>query len=80
MAEKKQTTAPEDDRVLIMIPYVDGEEPEVTVGINGVFTKIQKGKQVKVTKDVAEVLQHSYEQTMIAIETRKRLKEQVTDL
>ncbi len=83
MAEKKTDTvsnAVDEDRVTIMIPYVEGEDSEVTVGINGVFTKIQKGVQVKVTKDVADVLQRSYKQTMVAVERRRKLKNQVTDL
>ena len=78
--EPKKTAEPEEERVLVFIPYIDGEDPEVTVGINGYFTKIQKGKQVRVTKAVAEVLQNSSEQVMIARENSKKLERQVTDL
>ena len=77
----KETKAPEeDDRVLIMIPYVEGEDPEVTVGINGVFTKIQRGRSVRVTKAVAEVLENSSVQAMQAIENQKKFKQQVTEM
>ena len=80
MAETKVKVPEEEERVSIMIPWIEGEDPEVTVGINGVFTKIQRGKQVKVIRSVAEVLQNSYEQSMMALEARKKLKEQVTEL
>ena len=76
----EETAAEEEERVLVLIPYIPGEDPEVTVGINGVFTKIQKGKQVKVTKAVAEVLMNSNKQTMVAMENSKKLKNQVTEL
>lgn len=78
--ENVETKAAEEERVLVFIPYIDGEDPEVTVGINGYFTKIQKGKQVRVTKAVAEVLQNSSEQIMVARENSKKLERQVTDL
>ena len=78
--EPKMAAEPEEERVLVFVPYVEGEDPEVTVGINGVFTKIQKGKQVRVTKAVAEVLENSNKQVMLARENREKLKRQVTDL
>lgn len=79
-AEEPKKAEEEEERVLVFIPYTPGEDPEVTVGINGVFTKIQKGKQVKVTKAVAEVLQNSSEQIMVARANSKKLEKQVTDL
>ena len=79
--EPKETAAKEEEeRVLVFIPYIPGEDPEVTVGINGEYTKIQKGKKVRVTQAVAEVLENSNEQTMIARENSKKLERQVTDL
>ena len=89
MATKKtdneQTPAPkqekkEEEKVLIMIPYIEGDDPEVTVGINGKFTKIQKGAQVYVSKDVAEVIMNSNKQAMIARENQKKFENQRTDL
>lgn len=74
-AEEKQ----EEERVMIMIPYIEGQDPEVVVGVNGVFTKIQKGVQVSVTKAVAGVLRNSYHQAMIQQENRKKFERQVTD-
>lgn len=79
-AEEPKKEAEEEERVLVFVPYTPGEDPEVTVGINGVYTKIQKGKQVRVTQAVAEVLQNSSEQIMVARANSKKLEKQVTDL
>lgn len=78
--EEPKKEAEEEERVLVFIPYTPGEDPEVTVGINGVYTKIQKGKQVRVSQAVAEVLQNSSEQIMVARANSKKLEKQVTDL
>ena len=70
----------DDDRVTIFIPRIEGEDPEVTVGINGVFTKIQKGKTVRVPRNVAAVIEQSNEMAMEAWENRQKFKYQRTDL
>ena len=89
MATKKtdneQTPAPkqekkEEEKVLIMIPYIEGDDPEVTVGINGKYTKIAKGAQVYVSKDVAEVIMNSNKQAMVTRENQKKFENQRTDL
>lgn len=82
--ESEQTTKAveakeEDNRVTIMIPYIDGEDPEVTVWVNDECTKIKKGYQVKVKPEVAEVLENSNQQMMVAMENRKKLKNQHQD-
>lgn len=69
----------QDNRVMIMIPYIEGEDPEVTVWVNDKVTKIRKGHQVKVTPEVAEVLQNSNQQMMVAMENRRKLKNQHQD-
>jgi hypothetical protein len=51
----------------------------VTVGINGVYTKIKKGRPVKVPRNVAEVLAQSDQMTMVALETQKKFKSQQED-
>lgn len=86
MATKKTTTIEaeqkpvevkeEDNRVTIMIPYIEGEDPEVTVWVNDEITKIKKGHQVKVKPAVAEVLENANQQMMVAMENRKKLKNQ----
>jgi hypothetical protein len=73
-AEKK------DDKVLIMIPYVEGQGKEITVGVNGVFTKIKKGVMVEVSRPVAEVIMNSQQQAMVAEANQERMKMQVQDL
>ena len=73
-AEKKE------DKVLIMIPYVEGQGKEITVGVNGVFTKIKKGVMVEVSRPVAEVIMNSQQQAMVAEANQERMKMQVQDL
>lgn len=77
MAEK---TAKDDSRVRIMIPYIEGEDPEETVGINGVFYKIIKGEEVEVPRAVASVLSNSNKQYKTALSNQRKFKKQVTEL
>ena len=69
-----------DEKVMVMIPFIEGQDPEVTVIINGHITKIKKGKQVKVSRQVASVLENSNEQMMAAWENQQALKYQNQDL
>ena len=69
-----------EERVKVMIPYIEGQDPEVTVIINGEITKIKKGVQVEVTRQVASVLENSNQQMMTAWANQKALKNQRTDL
>lgn len=78
--EVAETKAKEEERVSIMIPFVEGQDPEVTVIINGEITKIKKGHQVKVTRAVASVLENSNQQMMVAYENQQKLKNQSMDL
>lgn len=74
------TKKSDDEKVMVMIPYIEGQDPEVTVIINGHITKIKKGKQVAVTRQVAAVLENSNQQMMVAWENQQKLREQRTDL
>lgn len=69
----------DDDRVTVFIPFIEGEDPEVTVWVNDECTKIRKGHQVRVKKSVAEVLSHANQQAMVAMENRRKLKSQHQD-
>ena len=69
----------DDDRVTIMIPYIEGESPEVTVWVNDEITQIKRGHQVRVKRNVAEVLENSYQMTLVAMENKKQLKNQHQD-
>lgn len=76
---KEDVKTAEQELVNVMIPYVEGQDPEVTVGINGVYTKIKKGRPVKVPRNVAEVLAQSDQMTMVALETQEKFKSQRED-
>lgn len=78
--EEKVTKAKEEEKVTVMVPYVEGEDPEVTVIINGVYTRFRKGETVQVSKAVASVLKNSNKQMMAALDNQKKFKNQVTDL
>ena len=77
--EKIESEAKEE-RVLVMVPFVEGQDPEVTVIINGHVTKFRKGEQVSVPRNVAEVLQNSNQQMMLALKNQEKFKSQRTDL
>lgn len=79
MAEKK-VDPKTDDYVTIMIPFVEGEAPDLTVGVNGKFTKIKKGYTVRVPRNVAEVIANSNQQMMAALENQRKFENQRTDL
>lgn len=78
MAEKELKK--EKPRVRIMIPYIEGEDPEQTVGVNGKWYKIIKGEEVEVPSCVASVLSNSNKAMKTALENRKKFKRQVTEL
>ena len=77
--EKKTVAANEEERVRVFVPYIEGEDPEVTVWVNDEITKFKKGYQVEVKKNVAEVLENSNQLQMVAMENRKKLKNQKQD-
>lgn len=72
----KETKTETKETVKVLIPFVEGEDPEETVGINGVMTKIQKGKMVEVPVAVAQVLQWRDEQVMAFGEMKSELQNQ----
>ena len=75
VAETKVEKA-EEERVTVMIPFIEGEDPEVTVWVNDHITQIKKGRQVKVTKAVASVLENSNLSMMTAYDNQQKLKNQ----
>lgn len=85
MATKK-TNEPEvkavekEELVSVLVPYIEGQDPEVTVIINGQVTKFKKGVTVKVKPNVAEVLENSNQQMMAAFANQKKFEKQVMDL
>lgn len=77
--EKKIVAANEEEKVRVFVPFIEGEDPEVTVWVNDEITKFKKGYQVEVKKNVAEVLENSNQLQMVAMENRKKLKNQKQD-
>jgi hypothetical protein len=75
-----KTAEKSDDRVMVMVPYIEGQDPEVTVIINGEVTKFRKGVTVKVSPAVAQVLEQSNQMQMIALQNQQKFKEQRMDL
>lgn len=69
-----------EDLVSVLVPYIEGQDPEVTVIINGQVTKFKKGVTVKVKPNVAEVLENSNQQMMAAFANQKKFEKQVMDL
>ena len=65
---------------MVMVPYIEGEDKEVTVWINDKITKFRKGVTVEVPASVAKVLERSNKNMMYALENQKKFKKQVMDL
>ena len=59
----------------ITLPLTQEKQDDVTVGINGEITKIQRGVPVKVSAAVYEVLKNSENMDMTAILRSKKLQE-----
>lgn len=78
--EEAKAEPEEEERVMVMVPFVEGQDPEVTVIINGYITKFRKGETVMVKRNVAEVLQNSNQQMMSALRNQEKFKNQRTDL
>ena len=70
MAKNNDETiaAVDDGMVTIKIPLTRNEKDDVYVALNGKSFQIQRGKEVRVPKGVAEILQHSEEMLREAIE------------
>lgn len=70
MAKNKDETiaAVDDGMVTIKIPLTRNEKDDVYVALNGKSFQIQRGKEVRVPKGVAEILQHREEMLREAIE------------
>lgn len=77
---KAKKEVDDEERVMVMVPYVEGQDPEVTVIINGEITKFKKGVTVKVKPNVAEVLMNSNQQAMLALQNQEKFKNINMDL
>jgi hypothetical protein len=71
-AKEPETKKEEEEMVTIIIPQIPGEAKEMTFGINGVFTKVKKGRMVKVPRPIAKLWENSQRQQQTAEETQER--------
>lgn len=78
--ETEAKAVEKEELVSVLVPYIEGQDPEVTVIINGQVTKFRKGVTVRVKPNVAEVLENSNQQMMAAFANQKKFEKQVMDL
>ena len=71
--EPKAANKPERKPQIITIPLTAENQEDVTVGINGFYTKIQRGVPVEVSADVYEVLMNMQNMDNLAIRRRNEL-------
>lgn len=69
-----------ENLIPVTIPFVEGQDPEETIIINGKVTKIKKGVEVWVKPNVAKVVKRANKQAMIAKEQQEKMKLQRTDV
>lgn len=72
--KKKAVKKPEKKTVTVYIPFVEGEEDELTIGINGVMYKVKRGEEVEVPRAVAVVIRNSNLQAKLAKEYCESVK------
>lgn len=60
MAAKKTKAKPKKkETVTVYLPYIEGEEDEITVGVNGKMYKVKRGEEVDVPRAVAVVIRNA---------------------
>lgn len=84
MATKKPETEqkivnPEEKMVSVFVPHIEGEDPEVTLWCNDDNLKFKKGYRVDIPERFAEVLENSNQASVVAMENKKKLKNQHQD-
>lgn len=87
MATKKLESEPaakpaaEEHLVTVMVPYIEGEDPEVTVVLNcNEVTKFRRGELVQVKPAVAQIVMNSMKQAVVVEQNKKKYKMQVMEL
>lgn len=76
--EKKEQPVGEKT-VKVFVPYVEGEDPEVTIWCNDENLKFKKGYTVDIPERFAEVLENANQQAIVARENKKQFKNQHQD-
>lgn len=69
----------DEKKVTVFVPYIEGEDPEVTLWCNDDNLKFKKGYQVDIPERFAEILQNSNQAAIVAMENKRKLKNQKQD-
>ena len=72
-------TIAEEKMVSVFVPYIEGEDPEVTLWCNDDNLKFKKGYTVEIPERFAEVLQNANQQAIVARENKEKFKNQRQD-
>ena len=65
--------------VSVFVPYIEGEDPEVTLYCNDDNLKFKKGYSVEIPARFAQILQNSSQSAITTMENKKKLKNQRQD-
>lgn len=74
--ELKETKKPEEAMVKVFVPYIEGEDPEVTIWCNDENLKFKKGYTVEIPQRFAEILENANHQALVARENKAQFKNQ----
>lgn len=65
-----------DEKVSYHVPWIEGEEEEITVGHNGKLYKVKRGEDVEIPRKILDILLNSEKQKRAFAEVKKGLKNQ----
>ena len=65
-----------DEKVSYHVPWIEGEEEEITIGHNGTLYKVKRGEEVKIPRKILDILLNAEKQKRSFAETKKGLKNQ----
>ena len=76
-AVKKEEAKPEGEKMVkVFVPFVEGEDPEVTLWCNDDNLVFKKGFTVEIPERFASVLEDANQQAIVARENKKAYKNQ----
>lgn len=78
-SEELKNVIPEEEKVNVFVPYIEGEDKEVTLWCNDENMKFKKGYTVAIPKRFAEVLENANQQAVLARENKEKFKNQHQD-
>lgn len=74
--ELKEVKPVKEQTVKVFVPYIEGEDSEVTIWCNDDVLKFKKGYTVEIPLRFAEVLENANQQAIVARENKKQFKNQ----